>query len=213
VLDRCFAASPRALRQGDKTPWHVNAVFPALSRPRSAGRTTGSIGIDDASRPRDRDDVDTEDFARAFEHAFQRVYLQFHRRDGKRAQMSTASSSVLTHLAHTGPLTVGEMTQHLDRAQSVVSEIVTGLERKGLLARQVDPSDRRRTLVWLTPAGFAALDLDRQVLSVDLLTQAAAALPPEQRADLLAALHGLLAAPVAPPVHPSSTQPENGAPR
>lgn len=157
--------------------------------------------------------MDTEDFARAFEHAFQRVYLQFHRRDGKRAQMSAASSSVLTHLAHTGPLTVGEMTQHLDRAQSVVSEIVTGLERKGLLARQVDPSDRRRTFVWLTPAGFAALDLDRQVLSVDLLTQAAAALPPEQRADLLAALHGLLAAPVTPPVHPSSTQPESGAPR
>jgi DNA-binding MarR family transcriptional regulator len=165
--------------------------------------------------------VDTADFARAFEHEFQRVYLQFHRRDGKRAQMSAASISVLTHLAHTGPLTVGEMTQHLDRAQSVVSEIVTGLERKGLLARQADHADRRRTLVWLTPAGFAALDLDRQVLSVDLLAQAAAALPARQRADLLAALHALLAAPVTPPgtrpvtppVHQPSTQPENGAPR
>lgn len=153
------------------------------------------------------------DFAQAFEHAFQRVYLQFHRRDGKRAQLPAASRSVLTHLAHTGPLTVGEMAQHLDRAQSVVSEIVTGLERKALLARHADPADRRRTLVWLTPDGFAALDLDSQVLSVELLRQAAAALAPEHRTALLDTLHELLTAPVSPQDPRRTIHPENGAHR
>src|SRR3954463_10508310 len=103
-------------------------------------------------------------FAREFDYASQRVYLRFHRRDGKRAQMSGASRAVLLHLAHAGPLTVGEAAKHLDRAQSVVSDIVSQLEAKKLLAREPDPDDRRRTLVWLTPTGFDALDREGQVL-------------------------------------------------
>jgi len=148
-----------------------------------------------------------DDFAVAFEHAFQRVYLQFHRRDGKRAAMSAASRAVLVHLAHAGPLTVGEMAAHLDRAQSVVSDIVSGLEAKGLLAREADPADRRRTLVWLTPAGLAALDADRQVLSLELLRRAAAGVPAESRVALLGGLRALLDA----PVDPSTTHHRNGA--
>jgi len=135
---------------------------------------------------------DPQAFARAFESAFQQAYLRFHRRDGKRAQLTGASRAVLLHLAHAGPLTVGEAAAHLDRAQSVVSDIVTGLEGKGLLAREPDPDDRRRTLVWLTPAGFDTLDRDRQVLSTDLLTEAGARLPPDQRAALVAGLRALL---------------------
>ena len=52
----------------------------------------------------------------------------------------------------------------MHRAQSVISEIVTHLERDGLLEREHDPGDRRRTLIWLTPAGHEALRRDRQVL-------------------------------------------------
>lgn len=152
-----------------------------------------------------------EAFAAAFEHAFQRIYLQFHRRDGKRSGMSAASRSVLTHLAHTGPLTVGEMAGHLDRAQSVVSDIVTGLEAKDLLAREPDPADRRRTLVWLTPDGLAALETDRQVLSVDLIRRAAAALPTDRRAALLDGLRTLLDAPVETSADLPTTHHENGA--
>jgi DNA-binding MarR family transcriptional regulator len=134
---------------------------------------------------------DPQAFARAFETAFQQAYLRFHRRDGKRAQMSGASRAVLLHLAHAGPLTVGEAAQHLDRAQSVVSDIVSGLEAKDLLARETDPADRRRTLVWLTPTGFEALDRERQVLSTDLLARAAGRLSPAQRATLVATLTAL----------------------
>ena len=134
---------------------------------------------------------DAQAFARAFEAAFQQAYLRFHRRDGKRSQMSGASRAVLLHLAHTGPLTVGEAAKHLDRAQSVVSDIVSQLEAKGLLAREPDPDDRRRTLVWLTPAGQDALDRERQVLSTDLLAHAAAGLSREDRTALIATLEAL----------------------
>jgi DNA-binding MarR family transcriptional regulator len=143
-------------------------------------------------------DAPDAEFALAFEDAFQRVYSQFHRRDGKRSGISSASRAVLTHLAHAGPLTVGEMSGHLDRAQSVVSDIVSGLEAKDLLAREPDPADRRRTLVWLTPAGLAALDADRRVLSVDLLGAAAEGLPAQSRAALLDGMRALLDAPIHP---------------
>jgi DNA-binding MarR family transcriptional regulator len=77
------------------------------------------------------------------------------------------------------------------RAQSVVSEIVTHLERDGLLERENDPADRRRTLIWLTPAGHQALRRDREVLGADLLARAMARLPPGQADALNAAMRAL----------------------
>jgi DNA-binding MarR family transcriptional regulator len=140
--------------------------------------------------------------AEEFDRLFQAVYLAFHRRDGKRAELSGASRAVLNHLALAGPLTVGEAAAHLDRAQSVVSEIVSQLQEKGLLEREPDPDDRRRTLVWLTSAGFDRLARDRQVLSAGLLAEALAEVPPQTRVGLLDGLRTLLA----------SIPPRDGAP-
>ena len=111
----------------------------------------------------------TEEQAQAerFAELFRAVYLTFHRRDGPRSQLAGASRAVLEHLALAGPLTVGEAAAHMARAQSVISEIVTHLERQGLLEREDDPADRRRTLIWLTPSGHEALRRDREVLGVD----------------------------------------------
>jgi DNA-binding MarR family transcriptional regulator len=136
----------------------------------------------------------SDDAAIEFEQLFQAVYLAFHRRDGRRAEMSGASRAVLTHLSMSGPLTIGEAARHLDRSQSVVSDIVTQLEGKGLLERERDPADRRRTLVWLSPAGFDHLARDRQVLSSDLVRRAVRAMAPGRRAALLTGTRALLAA-------------------
>jgi DNA-binding MarR family transcriptional regulator len=88
------------------------------------------------------------------------------------------SNGELEHLALAGPPTIGEAAAHMCRARSVISEIVTHLQRDGLLERENDPADRRRTLIWLTPAGHEALRRDREVLGVGLLAGAMARLPP-----------------------------------
>ena len=129
--------------------------------------------------------------AERFAEAFRAVYLTFHRRDRPRSQLAGASRAVLEHLAMAGPLTVGEAAAHLSRAQSVVSEIVSHLERQGLLERESDPGDRRRTLIWLTVAGHQALRRDHEVLGTDLLAPALARLPPGQADALIAALRTL----------------------
>ena len=134
------------------------------------------------------------DAAREFAELFPAVYLRFHRRDGKKRELPTASRSVLHHLTLTGPLTVGEMAKHLSRAQSVVSEIVDHLERDGLLERMPDPKDKRKKLVWLSDRGLALLDHEREVLSRELLARAMARMAPSDRRALLRGMHALLTA-------------------
>ncbi len=158
-----------------------------------AGSLRGSIGIDDGFTGRNPGDV-TDERARAerFADLFRAVYLTFHRRDEPRSQLPGASRAVLEHLALAGPLTVGEAAAHMSRAQSVISEIVTHLERQGLLEREDDPTDRRRTLIWLTAHGHEALRRDREVLSVDQLARTMARLPSGQADELIVGLRTLV---------------------
>ena len=154
-----------------------------------------TIGIDDVMRKGKPGRVsDEQQRAERFAERFRAVYLTFHRRDGPRSQLQGASRAVLEHLAMAGPLTIGEAAAHLNRAQSVISEIVSHLEGDGLLERESDPADRRRTLVWLTPAGQAALRRDREVLGLDQLARALARLPPGQADALIAGLGDLVQA-------------------
>jgi DNA-binding MarR family transcriptional regulator len=156
-----------------------------------------SIGIDDVLPGREgggvpEDGSDAQAGAERFAALFRALYLTYHRRDGPRSDLPGASRAVLTHLAVAGPLTVGEAAVHLGRAQSVVSEIVDGLEGRGLLMRDPDPADRRRTLVWLTPAGIEAMRRDAEVLSHDALAAAIARMTDTDRTALLAGAAALL---------------------
>ena len=135
---------------------------------------------------------DEQQRAERFAERFRAVYLTFHRRDGPRSQLQGASRAVLEHLAMAGPMTIGEAAGHLSRAQSVVSDIVSHLVEQGLLERESDPGDRRRTLVWLTPAGHEALRRDREVLSLDRLAAALGRLPGGQADTLIAGLRALV---------------------
>lgn len=129
--------------------------------------------------------VNVAEAAAEYLRLFPNVYLRFHRRDSKHSEISNASRGVLLHLAQSGPLTVGECAKHLQRAQSVVSEIVDQLESHGLLARVRDESDKRRTLVWLTDQGRARLVADQEVLSHEALERALCRMKPQERRMLL----------------------------
>ena len=150
--------------------------------------------------------------AERFAAQFPQIYLHFHRRDEKRSELSGASRAVLTHLAMTGPLTVGEAAGHLDRAQSVVSEIVAQLADKGLLERWRDARDRRRTLVWLTPAGLEFLDRDRDVLSLELLAAAFVEMTPAEQEALSIGVNALLRGTPHRPATPTHRRPRPARP-
>ena len=77
------------------------------------------------------------------------------------------------------------------RAQSVMSDIVTRLERRGLLERMRDERDRRRVLVWLTPSGNEILARERRVLDEELVGAAIGKMAPAERAQLLAGMRAL----------------------
>jgi DNA-binding MarR family transcriptional regulator len=140
------------------------------------------------------DNADDADAPRRYAELFPAVYLRFHRRDGKRRALPAASRAVLQHLTLTGPVTIGHLARHLDRAQSVVSDIVSHLERDGLLERRHDSADARRTLVWLSDAGLARVDQDREVLSRDSLASAMARMSAGDLASLLRGTQALVAA-------------------
>lgn len=134
------------------------------------------------------------DAADEFCECFPATYLAFHRRDGRRNELSNASRAVLQHLSRTGPISIGEAARHLDRAQSVVSEIVSQLEGHGLLEREPDPDNRRRTLVWLTPAGLERLRTDADVLDRTLVARAMHHLDEATRRGLIDGLNALVSA-------------------
>jgi DNA-binding MarR family transcriptional regulator len=126
---------------------------------------------------------------------FPEIYLRFHVRRSKRGRrLDTTATAVLTHLESAGPLTIGEAARHLKRSQSVISEIVSRLERQGLLERMRDERDRRRVLVWVTPSARLALADNRQVLAPALLAPAVARMSPAERKALVSGMRALIAA-------------------
>ena len=52
-----------------------------------------------------------------------------------------------------GPSTSAELARHLDVTPRAVTSLVDGLEERGLARRRAHPSDRRATLVEVSPAG------------------------------------------------------------
>jgi DNA-binding MarR family transcriptional regulator len=65
--------------------------------------------------------------------------------------------SVLAILSADGPGTQHEIARLLGKAPGIVVAVVDQLERNGLVERNRDPRDRRRSRVTLTAAGTAAL--------------------------------------------------------
>jgi DNA-binding MarR family transcriptional regulator len=140
------------------------------------------------------------DAADAFCTLFPAVYVRFCRRhDNRDVRLTPQMDAVIHHLAMSGPLTIGEMARHFDRAQSVVSEIVNGMQKKRLLERMRDERDKRRVLVWLTDEARAVLARRAQVLDPDRVDAAMRRLASKQRDGLIDGLRALVDAATSKP--------------
>lgn len=130
--------------------------------------------------------------ARTFARRYSEIFALFHRTLPKRTPLTPESLGVLEHLRLSGPLTVTEAARHMDRAQSVMSEIIFRLEEKKLLCRLRDKRDHRRVLVWLTPLGEQALEREAEILSLERLESAFTYMPESDRQALFEKLELLL---------------------
>jgi DNA-binding MarR family transcriptional regulator len=66
--------------------------------------------------------------------------------------------SLLSYLLFDGPLNVNELAERLEVAPTTVSLMVGDLSRKGVVERQEDEADRRRTIVKIADGSRADVD-------------------------------------------------------
>jgi DNA-binding MarR family transcriptional regulator len=67
--------------------------------------------------------------------------------------ITPGQSRALSVLRHHGVMRLSELSEHLRIAPRSTTEVVDGLQERGLIERRPDPSDRRATLVTLTEQG------------------------------------------------------------
>lgn len=98
--------------------------------------------------------------------------------------------AALRRLREAGPLSVGQISSYLYVADSTVSELLDGLEARGLVTRSRSSEDNRVAQVALTAAGEQLVD--RAPLGgTALLRQRLRSLPPERAIALARALQEL----------------------
>ncbi|MFD7668337.1 MarR family winged helix-turn-helix transcriptional regulator [Streptomyces sp. NPDC059788] len=94
-------------------------------------------------------DLDVDAFTTAIEQ-FHRFYVRLPVPE----KLSVTTLSVLDTLAFSdGPLRLTELTRSEQVSQPGITQLVTRLERDGLVERRPDPSDGRAVLVRITEAG------------------------------------------------------------
>jgi len=104
--------------------------------------------------------------------------------------LSPPQLSALVTIEAAGPIRNGDLAARENVAAPTMTRMVGALEEAGLVNRRPDPSDARGSLVSLAPGGAAALRALRRERN-NILIQKLAALSPEQRAALEAALPAL----------------------
>jgi DNA-binding MarR family transcriptional regulator len=84
------------------------------------------------------------------------VYLDFNA-SVREAGISALEWRVMAQLAGAGGTTIGDIAREAIAKQPTVTKAIQRLERSGWVTRHADAADARRTLVYQTPAGRAAV--------------------------------------------------------
>jgi DNA-binding MarR family transcriptional regulator len=109
------------------------------------------------------------------------------RQGHKPGELTLSEASVLSRLDRDGPATPGVLAEHERVQPQAMGVTLAGLERRELISRAGDPSDGRRVVLSLTPAGRRLLS-DRRTLNGQRITRALEALRPEERQLLAEAI-------------------------
>lgn len=103
----------------------------------------------------------------------------------------------LVHTIHCrgqeGAIYVSELAEEIRKPLPAVSRELRQLEQDGLVVRQADPADRRKTLVRITPKGYEACQQCEEALR-DYFACVIARLEPEQVAQMNALRGALMGA-------------------
>jgi DNA-binding MarR family transcriptional regulator len=68
-------------------------------------------------------------------------------------EVTPGQARALGVLSRHGPVRLGTLSEHLRIAPRSATEVADALEMRGLVERRADPTDRRATLIALTPRG------------------------------------------------------------
>jgi DNA-binding MarR family transcriptional regulator len=109
------------------------------------------------------------------------------------APVPVSEAHAVSVLAERGPLSQTDLARHLALGKSTVSRLVDQVVDRGWARRRPSPTDARRRLVELTPAGLeAAATLGR--VRAERIGRLLARVPAGERATVLAALDTLIEA-------------------
>lgn len=132
-----------------------------------------------------RHDASADDLMIAVEHL-----VRYVRRSATAGGLSTAASSALGRLGREGPQRLTELARAENATQPNMTQLVTRMERAGLVRRTADHTDGRGVLVEATEAGLEVFRRRRAERSkaLGLLLER---LPEEERAAVRTALPAL----------------------
>ncbi|MFC0216037.1 MarR family winged helix-turn-helix transcriptional regulator [Paenibacillus chartarius] len=110
-------------------------------------------------------DINIADFAMAFEE-LTRIIIRLPSIE----KLSFTTLSVLHTLSRKSPMRLTELTATEQITQSAMTQLVTRLERDGLVERRPDPSDGRVVLVHITGEGTKVIESRRSERVAQLST-------------------------------------------
>jgi DNA-binding MarR family transcriptional regulator len=97
-------------------------------------------------------DEDEQTLAEAFWSVARRL-RRLSREGMAQWDINPSHARALAVLGRHGTMRLSELSDHLHIAPRSTTEVVDALEERGLVSRQPDPSDRRATLISVTPEG------------------------------------------------------------
>lgn len=131
------------------------------------------------------DELNAADFALAFEE-LTRIIIRLPSIE----KLSFTTLSVLHTLSRKSPMRLTELTAHEQVTQSGITQLVTRLERDGLVERRPDPGDGRVVLVHITERGAKVID-SRRAERIAHLSRFMEGLTPEDKRSIASAIPAL----------------------